>query len=173
MKFKPWYFALILLIFTSVACMATPITTVQPLNITSPAPIKTTLAPTKTALPASSTPTVVSSLTPTIIPSPTATVDETLALIKAVKAALVVEHGPGAASLDVTVSKIDGNYAEGAASAQGGGAMWFAAKVNGVWKLVWDGNGQIDCSSLIAYPSFPTDMIPECWNSATNTLVTR
>lgn len=173
MKNKLWIFALIFLIFSSVACMATPTVTVQPLvNNTSPATIGITLVTTHTALPASQTPTVASSQMPTIVPSLTATVDETKVLIAAVKAALVVEHGPDAANLDVTVSKIEGNYAEGAASTQGGGAMWFAAKINGTWQLVWDGNGEILCSALIAFPSFPADMIPECWD-ANNNLVKR
>jgi hypothetical protein len=51
--------------------------------------------------------------------------------------------------------------------------MWFAAKVNGIWKLVWDGNGQINCSDIAAYPAFPTDMIPECWDTTTNKVITR
>ncbi|HUC95153.1 MAG TPA: hypothetical protein VMR19_04100 [Candidatus Saccharimonadales bacterium] len=110
--------------------------------------------------------------TPTSAPSPSP-IDETTAIVNAVKAALVAEHGQDAASLNVTVSKIEGDYAKGSASAQAGGGMWFAAKVNGIWKLVWDGNGQINCSDIAPYPAFPTDMIPECWDTTTNKVITR
>lgn len=106
-------------------------------------------------------------------PSATATVDETAVLIAAVKQGLVVEHGPDANSLNVTVSTIQNGYAKGMASSQGGGGLWFAAKVGGVWKLVWDGNGIIDCTTLTPYPNFPTSMIPECFNSSTQKMVTR
>ena len=105
-------------------------------------------------------------------PSPTPA-NESAILIAAVKAALIAEHGQDAANLDVTVSKIEGNYASGAASEQGGGGMWFTVKVNGVWKLVWDGNGQINCSNLDPYPAFPTDMIVECWDTVTLKAVKR
>ena len=89
-------------------------------------------------------------------------VDDSAVLIAAVKAGLVVEHGPEAASMTVTVSKVSGNFAQGGASAQGGGGMWLAAKVNGSWKLVWDGNGTISCASVKPY-NFPTSMVPECY----------
>ena len=108
---------------------------------------------------------------PTGTPSPS--VDETAILIAAVKNALISEHGTQASSLDISVSKIEGDYASGSASAQGGGGIWFAAKVNGIWNLVWDGNGSIQCSNLTPYPQFPTDMISECWNDKTQQVVKR
>jgi hypothetical protein len=176
MKHRPWIFALVLLIASSLACQAvsnpSSKATTTPTN-TIPALVATTVAPTSSTIPATISPTAAPSATATFPPIPTATVDETQTLIKAIQAALVDEHGPDAASLTITVDKIEGNYAQGGASAQGGGAMWFAAKINGQWKLVWDGNGQIDCASLAPYPDFPTDMIPECWDSANNKLVTR
>ncbi|MCX6704518.1 MAG: hypothetical protein NTZ07_03695 [Candidatus Woesebacteria bacterium] len=106
-------------------------------------------------------------------PSPTPAVDESVDLAKVIKAALIAKHGPDAGLLNITVAKIEGNYASGGASAQAGGGMWLAAKVNGVWKLVWDGNGQINCSDIVSYPLFPTDMIPECWDSVTQKIVKR
>jgi len=131
-------------------------------------------------LPNFSTPTGVSVVTqetvltpaPTVLPTPSPA-DESATIVAVIKAALVAKHGPDAASLNITVSKVEGDYAQGGASAQGGGGMWFAAKVGGVWKLVWDGNGQINCSDLLPYPAFPKDMIPECWDTATNKVVTR
>lgn len=108
-----------------------------------------------------------------VTPSPQPVVDESAVLVAAIKAALVAKHGPDAGLLKITASKIENGYAQGGASAEGGGAMWFAAKVNGEWKLVWDGNGQINCSDIAPYPEFPTDMIPECWNTTTNKIVKR
>jgi hypothetical protein len=107
-------------------------------------------------------------------PSPTATAASTASLVSDVKAALIAEHGQNAANLNITVSKVEGNYAQGGASEEGaGGGMWFAAYVDGTWKLVWDGNGIIYCSDLTAYPNFPKDMIPECIDKATGNTVTR
>ncbi len=117
--------------------------------------------------------------TPFVAASPSAqtispTIDETAVLISAVKAGLVAEHGQSAGNMMITVSKIEGNFAQGGAKdpeAVGGG-MWFAAKAGGVWKLAWDGNGTISCASVNPY-NFPTSMIPECWNAATQKMVTR
>jgi hypothetical protein len=99
--------------------------------------------------------------------------NQTANIIADVRKGLITEHGQDAASLNITVSKIEGDFASGGASEQGGGGMWFAAKVNGVWKLVWDGNGTIQCSSLASYPNFPTDMIPQCWNDKDQSVVKR
>jgi len=114
-----------------------------------------------------------SSPSPQSTASATQTADENISIVSAVQAALVTEHGPDATSLNVTVSKVEGKYAQGGASGQGGGGMWYATKVSGNWQLVWDGNGQIDCSSISLYPLFPKDMIPECWDTTTNKVVTR
>jgi hypothetical protein len=106
-------------------------------------------------------------VTTTIPATVTPTVDDTKLLLSVVKQALVAKHGSSANELNITVSKIQGNYAQGGASATGGGAMWFAVKENGVWKLVWDGNGTISCDLTTQYPDFPKTMIPECWNEKT------
>ena len=104
----------------------------------------------------------------------TPTVDETQIIQTEIKQQLVAKHGPNAESLSVSVSKISGMYAQGGASEPGvGGGMWFAAKVNGVWKLVWDGNGIITCADLAGYPQFPSSMIPECYNEDTQSIIKR
>ena len=108
-----------------------------------------------------------------VTPSPLPVVDESVDLAIFIKAALILKHGSNAETLNVTVSKIEGNYASGGASGQGGGGMWFAAKVGGVWKLVWDGNGQINCTDIAPYPAFPNSMIPECWDTATQKIIAR
>lgn len=103
----------------------------------------------------------------------TPTIDETALLKMVIKQALVAKHGSNANELVVSVSKIEGEYAQGGASAEGGGGMWLASKVEGEWVLVWDGNGTISCQSFEAYPKFPTAMVPECYNEKTGQLVKR
>lgn len=106
--------------------------------------------------------------------TPTQAVDQTAVIKTEIKNDLIAEHGSDASTLIITVSKIEGDYASGDASAQGGGGMWFAAKTtDGTWKLVWDGNGNIQCSSLVPYPNFPTDMLPQCWDDKTQAVVKR
>lgn len=106
-------------------------------------------------------------------PNPLPVVDESEALISAMRDALIVKHGTSAGLLNITVSKMEGDYASGGASGQGGGGMWFAAKVGEIWKLVWDGNGIITCTDIAPYPLFPKDLIPECWNTNTDKMVIR
>jgi hypothetical protein len=104
---------------------------------------------------------------------PSGAQDETADILQAVKTEVIAKRGQGASELKFTVSKILGNFAQGGASGQGGGGMWFAAKVNGSWKLVWDGNGIILCSDIDPYPDFPVSMVPQCYNDKTDTMVTR
>lgn len=116
--------------------------------------------------------------TPTSTPSVVTlapTVDETSSIITAVKAGLIAEHGASAGAMNVTVSKIQGNYAKGGAvdPESVGGAMWLAVKTGGAWKLVWDGNGTISCTLTTQYPDFPKVMIPECWDETTQKSITR
>ena len=99
--------------------------------------------------------------------------DEASLLKVIIKESLVTKHGSNADFLNVSISQIQGNFASGGATDQGGGGMWFAAKANGAWKLVWDGNGSILCSDLTTYPNLPVSMIPECWNDQTQKLIIR
>lgn len=125
---------------------------------------------TPTAAPTNEIPTITPEVTTSVA---TPTVDETEVLKNAVQAALVAKHGASANSLVISVSKIEGDYASGGATEEAGGGAWFAAKVAGVWKLVWDGNGVIMCTDLASYPAFPTSMIPECWDEANQKNVKR
>lgn len=105
------------------------------------------------------------------LPPPSPSPEPTLAVL--IKQALVTKHGSDFENVNITVGKTSGDYASGTVNAQGGGGMWFAAKVSGVWKIVADGNGSIMCSNLKPYPNFPANMIPECWDDQTQKLVTR
>lgn len=100
--------------------------------------------------------------------------DETDLIKTTIKQAIVAKHGPTANNLTISVSKIVGNYSSGGASEVGsGGGMWFAAKVNGQWNLVWDGNGIITCTDLASYPDFPSSLIPECYDQETEKMIKR
>lgn len=103
----------------------------------------------------------------------TPTIDDRQNLKAIIKQALINKYGPSANELTITVSKIQGNYASGGASASDGGGMWFAARINNSWNLVWDGNGVILCSDLKNYPEFPVSFIPECYDNITQKTVKR
>lgn len=128
--------------------------------------VTTTISVTETATPSSSS-------APTATVTTTPTPDDKAALLVAIKASEVARYGADANLSEYTVTKIEGNYAKGQVSASGGGAQWFAAKVNGVWKIVFVGNGSVQCSDLTNYPNFPNSMIPECWDDANQKLVVR
>jgi len=112
-------------------------------------------------------------VTSTPVPTQVPTIDDKAALVAMVKASEVARIGADANASTYTVSQIQGNYARGMASASAGGAIWFAAKVNGMWKLVFIGNGTVQCSQLLNYPNFPNTMIPECWDAVNQKNVTR
>lgn len=78
---------------------------------------------------------------------------------------------------ELTIKFNDGVYAEGsvkgkAANSVGGGYV-YAKKVDGVWKIVADGNGMITCASLALYPDYPVSLISECYDEKTGTSVKR
>lgn len=95
-------------------------------------------------------------------PSPTAfpqVQDET----KAIKNAVYAKLGSDENKLQVTISQIEGNYAKGGIKELEavGGAYFLAAKVEGVWRIVYDGQASPFCSDIASY-NFPQDMVPEC-----------
>ena len=111
---------------------------------------------------------------PETTPVPEASLaDDNEALITAVRKGLIAEHGQAAEGMTITVSDVEGEYTKGMATGDGGGGIWFAAKLNGTWTLVWDGNGVIDCNSLSPFPEFPQTLIPECLASDSAKLITR
>jgi hypothetical protein len=97
-------------------------------------------------------------------------------IAQAVKQAIVEKRGVDANDLVISVNKIEGNYAQGKAGSPTpgpGGGIWFAAKVDDAWELVWDGNGSIYCSDLVNYPDYPTNMISECYDEVEGEIVNR
>ena len=90
-----------------------------------------------------------------------------------IKGALIAKYGPDAELMKVTVSEIQGGFAKGTASSTTDGGLWFAAKIDGKWHLVWDGNGVVECNALDQFPGFPNSLVSECFDSSSNTMVTR
>jgi len=110
---------------------------------------------------------------PTPILTPTPAVDEEAILKTTIKEQILAVSPGNGGTLNVSVSQIIGDYAKGIVSDDEGGGLWFAAKVNGDWKLVWDGNGILTCSDLTDYPDFSKVLIPECYDPATEQSVKR
>lgn len=105
--------------------------------------------------------------------SPSAVLSENQELAEGMKVLFVAKYGVSAESWDVKVASIEGSFAKGSVNTNEGGGMWFAAKTNGSWKLIWDGNGVIECDRIYPYPAFPEEMIPECYSTASGKLITR
>jgi hypothetical protein len=116
---------------------------------------------------------IISEPKPTITPIPTLSTVNDTELIR--QALFKKNNWPEDPNLVVKINTNDGKYASGSVNSQngGGGGYLFAAKVNGVWQIVADGNGAITCTSLTAYPDFPKSLIPECWDQTTNKNVKR
>ncbi len=66
-------------------------------------------------------------------------------------------------NVNLTINKIVGNFARGSITFKGarGGAGWLAAKQDGSWILVFDGNGIIPCADVAPY-DFPAEFTPGC-----------
>lgn len=105
--------------------------------------------------------------------SPLPTIDETAILKNIIKKYISLKHKSNEDALTITVSTIEGDYAKGGVSDEGGGGIWFASKEEGVWALVWDGNGIIECSTFSLYPNFPKSMIPQCYDAEKQDVVER
>lgn len=117
----------------------------------------------------------VSRITPTVIATATVTTLPQDTILKAVAEELSKKYNKPADTYVLTVAAESGAYAKGSVTVmgEGGGGLWFAAQNNGVWKLVYDGNGIITCGSLAAYPQFPTALIPQCFDESSNTMMRR
>jgi hypothetical protein len=76
---------------------------------------------------------------------------------------LFVEKYPKyAGTLSVSVDQEIGDYARGGVifEANAPGGIFFVAKIDGKWKIIFDGNGQIPCN-LASY-GFPNEMLSDC-----------
>ncbi|MFA6981537.1 MAG: hypothetical protein WC243_00715 [Patescibacteria group bacterium] len=106
--------------------------------------------------------------------SPSVVLESKEDVAEALRAAFMQKYNKTATEVTIDVSKLDGNHAAGGVrfgpETVGGG--WFlAAKKDGFWKIVADGNGVVLCTLVEPY-DFPVDMVPECFDEATQTMVT-
>jgi len=62
-------------------------------------------------------------------------------------------------NVDVSVEKLVGNYATGGVGdySHHSGAVWYAVKVDGQWKKVWEGQNTISCTPVKQY-AIPKDI---------------
>ena len=112
--------------------------------------------------------------TPTISPTtiltttPLPTADD----LSAIREALAIKLGISASNLDVSISKNTTEYVKGNVkekTSQTGGGYYLAAKVEGKWVIVYDGQSTPTCKQLESY-NFPKDMVPECLNPSGNVI---
>lgn len=111
------------------------------------------------------TPTISPTAAPTTTPLPTA--DD----LSAIREALAIRLGVSSNNLDVSISKNTGEYVKGNVKEKEsvGGGYYLAAKVEGKWVIVYDGQSTPTCKQLESY-NFPKDMVPECLNLSGNVI---
>ncbi|MBU2036924.1 hypothetical protein KJ866_01840 [Patescibacteria group bacterium] len=80
----------------------------------------------------------------------------------AIKELFIAKYPKYAATLSISVDKEDDNYVRGNVIFETGapGGIFLAAKIDGQWQLLFDGNGSIPCS--LAEYGFPADMLSDC-----------
>lgn len=80
---------------------------------------------------------------------------------------LATKYGKKISQVAVTIDKETDDYAKGGVKFMGDygdfgeGGLFLAAKIDGQWEVVWDGNGMISCKLLNSY-DFPEDMKLGC-----------
>ncbi len=114
-------------------------------------------------------------LTPVSLPTPTISPTTILTItplpttddLSAIRETLAIKLGIPANNLDVSISKNTGEYAKGNVKEKEsvGGGYYLAAKAEGKWVIVYDGQSTPTCKQLEFY-NFPKDMVPECLNSS-------
>ncbi len=93
-----------------------------------------------------------------------------------IKEILARKYQKAISELTVRVDKNTDNHAAGSVrfGPEGTpGGLWFAAKTDNGWELVYDGNGIIPCDAINKY-NFPEDIVPQCLDTKNNNeLITR
>jgi len=107
--------------------------------------------------------------------------DESEDISEAIAQALIEKNEWEEDGLIVSVSENDGAFAGGAVTFEGGetgGGGWYAAYVDGVWEIIWDGNGVIFCEDLEEFEltykvEVPSSLIEECYDQVLETTIIR
>jgi hypothetical protein len=63
--------------------------------------------------------------------------------------------------VSVQVNKEVGDFASGSVGfgSEIGGGGWLVKRIEGKWKLIWDGNGAVDCENLRTEHQFPDEIL--------------
>jgi len=109
--------------------------------------------------PTSETPTPTPEVTSVPSLQPTPTINES----ELIKKAVFKKTGLNETQAEVSINKNTGEFATGNIKEfeAVGGAYWLAAKTEGGWVAVYDGQAQPTCEQIAPY-NFPKDMVPEC-----------
>lgn len=90
---------------------------------------------------------------------------QTDVMVSEIKQLFVQKYNKPQDEVTVIINQQIGDYARGGVKfgkdGIGEGGIFLAAKVEGKWKIVFDGNGIIPCHQLESY-NFPDTMIPDC-----------
>jgi len=110
----------------------------------------------------------------TIIEEEATVEEETISDEDAIRQAMADKYDRNISEVDLEVGDNNGEYARGTVIFAGdiGGGWWLAAKTDGAWEIVDDGNGVILCSVIEPY-DFPASMVQECYDDVNGTVITR
>ena len=105
------------------------------------------------------------SVFPSITPTPSIPPVPTISDNDQIKQAFADKYQKKISDINLKVSQNLGGLAQGTVSFKGenGGGWLLAAKKNGSWLVVQDGNGYVSCEAIAPY-NFPQSMIPICVN---------
>ncbi len=94
--------------------------------------------------------------------------------LELLREAFATKYSHTLAETEVNIGKQAGPYVSGGIHFSGemGGGWFLAYKGADGWIIVADGNGTVPCEAIEPY-DFPVDMVPECWDDSTSTLITR
>lgn len=118
---------------------------------------------------------VMPATTPTSTPAPTKTPQPQATNTADLQSAIRAKYG---AQSSFSVDQNTGQYAQGTVSLGSGRHLWWlAASVAASstahslsWKVVADGTSYVNCGDIANY-NFPRQLVPMCWSSRRNTLI--
>ncbi len=91
--------------------------------------------------------------------------DKTSKIEEAIKPLFAQKYNKELSEISVRINQQDESHVRGSVlfgqTGLGEGGNFLAAKVDGGWQLVFDGNGQISCALVEPY-NFPAAMISDC-----------
>lgn len=91
-----------------------------------------------------------------------------------IKTAMATKFSKPVSEVEMEISKYEPGFAQGTVRFSGemAGGWFLAAEVGGQWLIVDDGNGTISCDKIEPY-NFPTTIVAECWDEATQDIIYR